>query len=304
MRNIGRLDDAAQARIFSDLLFSRGVANDVRPADEDHAIWVHDDARVDEARALMADYKANPGSERFRADAAQGKARRSETRRKDEAYRERIQAAQASMYGVHGRGWVTMGMMGLSVLVAVLSSLGARADQIPFLFFTVMPPSMMLPEVRGGEVWRLFTPMFVHFGILHLLFNMSMWWTWGQTIEVRKGLKFFLPLVIASSVASNLTQFGWNWLTEPHTVQLFGGMSGVLYALFGYAYMKGRIDPLDGISVPDSTAMQLVGWLFLCMTGLLGPIANGAHVGGMVFGGLWAFADVAFFRWKKGRLSR
>jgi GlpG protein len=304
MRNIGRLDDAAQARIFSDLLFSRGVANDVRPADGDHAIWVHDDARVDESKALMAEYKAEPGAERFKADAASGKARRAETRRKDDAYRDRVKAAQASLYGVHGRGWVTMTMLALSVLVAVVSQLGMRTDKIPFLFFTLMPADFLLPEIQAGQVWRLVTPVFVHFGIWHILFNMWMWWSWGQLIEVRKGLKFFLPLVLASAVASNTVQWGWTWLTEPHSVALFGGMSGVLYALFGYAYMKGRIDPADQISVPENTSIQLIGWLFLCMTGFMGSIANGAHVGGLIFGGLWAYVDVAWFRWNKNRMRR
>lgn len=299
MRNIGRLDDAAQARIFSDLLVARGMANDLSAGDTGQVIWVHDDARVDEARALLAEFRADP--ERFRADAAQGKARRAETRRKDDAYRDRIKAAQASMYGVHGRGWVTMTMLALSGLVAAVSLLGERTDKIAFLFFTVMPADMLLPEIQSGQVWRLITPIFVHFGILHLLFNMSMWWSWGQLIEVRKGLRFFLPLVLASAVASNLVQYGWTLLTEPHAVVLFGGMSGVLYALFGYAYTKGRIDPLDGIGVPDNTAMQLIGWLLLCMTGFLGSIANGAHVGGLVFGVLWAAAEVGWFRWQKRR---
>jgi GlpG protein len=33
----------------------------------------------------------------------------------------------------------------------------------------------------------------------------------------------------------------------------------------------------------------MVGWLFLCMTGMLGPIANAAHVGGLVVGVVWAW---------------
>jgi len=69
-----------------------------------------------------------------------------------------------------------------------------------------------------------------------------------------------------------------------HKIPLFGGMSGVLYGLFGYAWMKSRFEPGLGLWVDQGTVVILIAWFFLCMTGLVGPIANAAHAGGLVSG--------------------
>jgi GlpG protein len=47
----------------------------------------------------------------------------------------------------------------------------------------------------------------------------------------------------------------------------FGGMSGVNYALFGFAWMTGRLRPHLGIGVAQQTVTVMMVWLFICMTG-------------------------------------
>ena len=70
----------------------------------------------------------------------------------------------------------------------------------------------------------------------------------------------------------------------------FGGMSGVVYALFGYVWMKGRYEPEQGMILHPSTVQTMLLWLVLCMTGFLGNIANAAHVVGLVAGILFGLA--------------
>jgi GlpG protein len=68
-------------------------------------------------------------------------------------------------------------------------------------------------------------------------------------------------------------------------------MSGVNYALFGYIWMRGKLDPGSGFGVSPQTAMWMLVWFVLCWTGFVGPIANWNHAGGLAAGvGLGALA--------------
>lgn len=302
MRNIGRIDDEGQATLFSDYLYAESIDNHLDPDGGAQVLWVHDDAKVDRAKELLAAFRAAPGDPRYQAARPSAAARRRERQAKDEAYRARIRLAQWSMYGAAGRGDLTRATLALCALVAAVSGLGASWSIVAPLMLTNSPVGWMLPEVRSGELWRLVTPIFVHFGITHLGFNMWMWWSFAQRVEVRKGRGWFAVFVLLAAVFSNLVEFGLSYATAvPGEGLAFGGMSGVLYALFGFTWFKGRLDPLDELSVDQTTQWMLLGWLVLCITGAMGPIANGAHVGGLVFGMAWAYVDVAWFEWRKRR---
>jgi GlpG protein len=66
----------------------------------------------------------------------------------------------------------------------------------------------------------------------------------------------------------------------------FGGMSGVLYALIAYIWIRGRFDPTLGFVLNRGTVVALLVWLLLGFTGSLGPVANYAHLGGLIAGSL------------------
>tara|TARA_R110000868_G_scaffold300223_4_gene560647 strand:- start:892 stop:1710 length:819 start_codon:yes stop_codon:yes gene_type:complete len=134
-----------------------------------------------------------------------------------------------------------------------------------------------LPEIMDGQWWRLFTPAIVHFGFLHLIFNMMWLKSLGSLIEHVRGKNFLLLLVLSSAAASNLLQW---YFDGP----MFGGMSGVVYALLGFLWMVKHFNPAEEYSLPKQDVWMMIGWFFLCLTGLLGPIANYAHGGGLVFG--------------------
>jgi GlpG protein len=146
-----------------------------------------------------------------------------------------------------------------------------------------------LDALAHGQVWRLVTPIFLHFGAIHLLFNMTMLWQLGGAFERRRGAWRYLLFALACAVASNVAQYflgggfypGTYW---PHPSPLFGGMSAVLYGLFGYVWMKSRYEPEMGLWLGPRTVFYMLGWLVLCMTGLLGPIGNVAHVTGLIAG--------------------
>jgi GlpG protein len=69
-------------------------------------------------------------------------------------------------------------------------------------------------------------------------------------------------------------------------------MSGVLYGLFGYVWLRGSMDPTFGVRLPPDSIAIMIGWLVLCATDLIGPIANTAHVAGLVAGVAFAYAEL------------
>jgi membrane associated rhomboid family serine protease len=172
---------------------------------------------------------------------------------------------------------LTVGLIALSLITAVLTGLGNQRELVvPFL--------LNWHELFQGQLWRLITPIFLHFGLLHLLFNMMWLWELGRVIEWRFGWPKLLLLVLVAGMISNLAELAWSG-------PLFGGMSGVVYALLTYLWMQGRFNPWSGLYVPQPILAMMLAWFFLCWTGLLGPVANMAHTGGLVIGAVWGYLD-------------
>ncbi len=141
------------------------------------------------------------------------------------------------------------------------------------------PNAQPLAQIGRGQVWRLVTPIFLHFGPIHLLFNMMWLWTLGRVLETHfRSVKFGL-LVLATAAVSNLAEA---WFKGTN----FGGMSGVVYGLFGFVVVRSKLYPTGGLEMNPQTVRFMLLWLVLCFTGLLGPIANWAHSFGLVTGGV------------------
>jgi membrane associated rhomboid family serine protease len=183
-----------------------------------------------------------------------------------------------------GRPVATVALIAACVAVALMTGLGSSARAVlPLLI--AEPGTAPFAQVAHGELWRLATPMLLHFGLLHILFNMMWLWDLGRLIELVRGTGFLVAFVLATGIASNVAQYVI--AGNP----LFGGMSGVVYALLGYVWMQGRHNPRFGFSLHKSTVVMMLGWYVLCWTGLAGPIANWAHTAGLVLGVAWGYAQ-------------
>ncbi len=137
-------------------------------------------------------------------------------------------------------------------------------------------------DIKSGQLWRLVTPIFIHYDGMHILFNMLMMYPLASVIEIKRGAATLGVFVIVIAILSNCGQFIFGHSTR------FGGMSGVLYGLFGFIWIRMLRYPDEGFRIPQQTVNILLVWLVLCFTGALRwfgiEVANWAHLFGLMAG--------------------
>src|SRR5690554_930965 len=163
------------------------------------------------------------------------------------------------------------------VAILVLAVALAQLFDLPTTLEYLIIANPNLPQIDMSEPWRIVTPAFLHFSATHLVFNLFWWWYLGGRIELFLGWKMLLGLFFVTAISSNITQFYWQG-------PLFGGLSGVVYGLLGFAMVMSakRGGPLW---LPPMLLVFMVGWLLLGYVDIL-PVnmANDAHLAGLVSG--------------------
>lgn len=182
------------------------------------------------------------------------------------------------------RGEMTYGIVIFCVVIYGLSYLNV-GQTLYNLFYISRPESTFLAEVFRGQIWRLLTPIFIHLSILHILFNMMWFKDLGYIIENKLGRNYLMIFILISGVFSNLMQY---FVAGPS----FGGMSGVLYGMLGFIWVYSKMSPDFEYGLPKRDITIMLGWLVLCLTGFLGPIANTAHAAGLYMGIILALIKV------------
>ncbi|MFT7287913.1 MAG: GlpG protein [Halieaceae bacterium] len=184
-------------------------------------------------------------------------------------------------------------LIALSIGGFLLIYLGAPIrwmGMLTFVPFTLIDGQPLF-GTPGGEPWRFITPVFLHFGWMHIVFN-SLWcWELGRRIEGHFGSVNLAGLFFVCAAVSNCAQY------LASGAVLFGGLSGVVYALLGFSWVAGRLNPQWRSLAPATPIMLfMVGWLVICMLGVIDvlgfSVANAAHLGGLlsgaVIGGVFA----------------
>jgi GlpG protein len=288
MRPIGHLQDESQARHFGDFLYAQGIENQVDP--DLHGtweVWVLDDANVEPARQMFDEFTQHPDDPRFAEAAQTAGEKRKQDQQAQIAKRVRMIDGRTIFYSPPvPMGILTIILVVISVAVTLLADFGKKYQFVqPFSiadYQGYVYGQRGLPEIRHGQIWRLFTPMFLHFNFLHIFFNMLWLRDLGSMIEARKSPWLLLLLVLVIAGTSNFAQY---LVSGP----VFGGMSGVVYGLLGYIWMQGRFDPASKLSLEPQTVIFMIVWFFLCLFGLVGNVANTVHGVGLGVGIAWGF---------------
>ena len=101
-------------------------------------------------------------------------------------------------------------------------------------------------------------------------------------VEKHEGSWYLAAMVLGIGICYNLAQY---YMSGP----TFGGMSGVVYGLLGYIWIRGKLDPRSGLFLHNFIVIWMIAWFFLCLTGVIGPVANTAHGVGLGVGMLWGY---------------
>jgi GlpG protein len=302
MRQIGSLPHQVLAERLTAYLITRGISAMAEEDGEGWLIWVRDEDHLDAAQQAFNEFTLNPEDQRYRGVVREAAERlNQEARLRDQARRNLVTMSERWRKAESGSIPLVKAVIALCIFVFLLTSFGGpRATAYRTLAFcdpiherdadwNAERARDRAIDLRRGEVWRLVTPAFMHGDLLHLAFNMFWLYLFGGQIERRRGALRLALLILATAVLSNgaqgLAPTNWGLLGGTHR---FLGMSGVVYGLLGYLWMKTVYDPGSGLFVSGNTVAFLVIWLLLGVFGILEgfgmSVANLAHLVGLLSG--------------------
>lgn len=143
------------------------------------------------------------------------------------------------------------------------------------------------PAIEAGQYWRLLTPMVLHGGLVHLLFNSYATYVLGPDAEQVYGTWRFLVIYLLAGLAGNIASYG----VSPNALAI--GASGAIFGLIGaLAAFAYAARPLIGAEASQQQVKQLIGLAAVNLVfGFVVPnIDNSAHIGGLIAGGLAGLA--------------
>jgi GlpG protein len=290
LRQVGTLPKGIDTKVFADYLLTIGIKTRVDERPEGSLLWIYSEDHIARASEELQGYLSRPDDPRYQkaVDAAEAIRRREQER--DKEFRKNYREV-SDLWAHPGLRRRPLTIALVSICVAVFLLARQNGEHLK-LHLEIATPQIVegqlrddgLHDILNGEVWRLVTPIFMHANIFHIFFNM--WWLidLGTLIEIRRGTLRLALLVLISAIISNVAQYFWMEHTDPGEWHRFLGMSGVVYALFGYIWMKGLYQPEQGMIMHPNTISIMLLWLVLCMTGVMGQIGNAAHFMGLVVG--------------------
>jgi GlpG protein len=286
---------------FSELLQRQGVPHRIIEESGQQVIWVNGEQEAAFVERALADWSSNSAMQQASLDSQDNG----------------LLAGGVALLSRHNllrplrlafvNSPVTLSLIAACLLVALLSLMGTQTARVVFLFYPLLAADNLfallaeLGDIR--TMLRTLTPMFLHFGELHLIFNMLWLWYFGRQLEAIHPRWLFVLLVVLTSFVSNTTQY------MSSDYNNFGGMSGVVYGLVGYTWMVHTLMPRSNLQIRGS--MFAVFAVFVAALVLMeivasSWIATAAHIGGLVSGLLLGIMIAGYYRLvlKRSTISR
>jgi membrane associated rhomboid family serine protease len=212
---------------------------------------------------------------------------------------------------------------GIYLLMALLEVASPFAHEWVRVYFGLIPTLVV-----RGMLWQLITYSFLHFTLLHFLFNALALWMFGSQLESDWGSKRFLEFYFFCTVAAALTTVAVSYMHVPGlspattTIGASGGIYGLLVA-FGVLYGESEI-MMFPLPFLIKAKYFIWGIVFLTLVGAIqeiGGVNNFAHLGGLLFGYLYLkfmprkglmfatseryfSARNEYYRWKRRRAAK
>jgi GlpG protein len=321
---IGSLDSSQHAKRLGAYLLTEGIKSRMEEEGSQWEVWIMDEDQLESSKDMLAQFRLEPDHERYRTALTRAES----IQRAEEKKRKQIQKnLNVGVQATQKKAPVTMTLIVLSGIMALLTGFGndnlRTAPAMQATTYTFLKPAETLKLLEGlgedplkrpsasffedhrvrqasimkGQVWRLITPIFIHFGPLHLVFNMIWLFQLGRLIENRYGSFYLGMLVLFTAAVSNFAQCAVPESFDGSTpsilsgnlVMPLGGMSGVVFGLLGFVWVKSSMDPKSRMFISQTTVLIMLGYLFFCMMPIaeqtvFNNVANWAHGVGLLVG--------------------
>jgi len=177
--------------------------------------------------------------------------------------------------------WVTRALAAANVLVFLLTAAAGggvlRANGDRFIDWG----TNFAPLTGAGEWWRLATAMFLHFGLIHLLFNTWALWVIGSLVERLYGHARFTAIYAVAGLAGGLASMTWNPIAN--SAGASGAIFGIIGAQLAFFMRGGHRIPAAVVRAQRNSTLGFIG--YAVVFGLVVPgIDNAAHLGGLAIG--------------------
>jgi rhomboid protease GluP len=178
-----------------------------------------------------------------------------------------------------GSLYVTYGIIVINVLVFIVMAASGVSFISPTGEDILKWGGNYLPLTTSGEGWRIITCVFVHIGIIHLLFNMYALYVIGGYLEPMLGKAKYITAYLCTGVFASITSLWWH-----KTPVASAGASGAIFGMYGVflALLSTNLIPKQIRKQMLQSIVIFVAYNLLY--GLKSGIDNAAHVGGLISG--------------------
>jgi len=179
----------------------------------------------------------------------------------------------------NGSMWATYVILAINIVVFILMVINGAGLLKASPLVHIRWGSNFGPLTLSGDWWRLFTAMFLHFGIIHLALNMYALFSIATYLEPMLGKVRFVTAYVCAGIIASLVSLWWH--TEPVNS---AGASGAVFGMYG-VFLALLTTSLIPKTVRNALLQSIVIFvIFNLAYGLKGGVDNAAHVGGLLSG--------------------
>ncbi|MHB8512783.1 MAG: rhomboid family intramembrane serine protease [Actinomycetota bacterium] len=197
-------------------------------------------------------------------------------------YRVRTRAESMPAVRAVARADITRLLIAINVIVFIIT--GARSGSLfgPSSQALARSGALVNPLPKG-QIWRMFTAMFLHFDVLHIAFNMYALVILGRAVEARYGKARYLGLYLASGLLGSAASITFHPIL-PAGAGASGAIFGIFGSLFAFVLMNRNL-PGTRALLSNLVALVVINAVFALA---VPSIDKFAHLGGMIGGFLIA----------------
>lgn len=176
--------------------------------------------------------------------------------------------------------YVTYGILVITLFMYLILSINGGSENIGTL---IQYGAKVNEYIYLGEWWRLFTPLFLHIGFTHLIFNSLVIYFLGSELEMIIGHFRYFILYVLSGILGNLASFALN-------TSVSAGASTAIFGMFASTIVLAKLYPYHtGIQLLSRNYVTLI--ILNVLFGFFSTtVDNAGHIGGLLGGYLIMYA--------------